>query len=94
MLKVVLDTQTGSVSLEGDTLPHGVDYSFLESKTRKGFSELVAMLADLYGGKHCPLARKEPHQIGFVIWNPKIEELGVSRTESGSAAVVTILRKP
>lgn len=94
MLKVVLDIQTGSVSLEGDTLPDGVDRSLLEGQTKKGFSKLVSMLAERCEGHPCPLVCRKPHQIGFVILNPKIEKLGVSETDSRSLCIAAILRKP
>lgn len=92
MLKVMFDTQTGSVSLEGDMPPNGVDRSLLEGQTRKEFLKLVDLLAERYGGLPCPLVCRKLHQVGFVILNPKNEKMMVSQTNSRSA-LTAILRK-
>ena len=94
MLKVMLDTQTGRVSLDGGTLPAGVESSLLEGQTRKGFAKLVASLAERHGGKPCLLDCKEPHQIGFLIVNPKNEQMVVSQLEDGQLVLTAILKNP
>ena len=93
MLKVMLDTQTGRVSLDGGTLPAGVESSLLEGQTRKGFLKLVALLAERHEGHPYPLIRRKPNEVGFMILNPKNEKMMVSRQVDGRLALTVILQK-